>query len=90
MAIPDMKLYRAKKISEAHKRGTMVRLMPPWCGELDYYGGMNQNETNAVSKKHPGYATVRVEIYSPVVTDRNFGKQDFDTVFMERESQGGR
>ena len=90
MAIPDMKLYRAGKIDKVHNRGTMVRLMPPWCGRMDYYVGMSRNETNAVSKKHLGYAIARVEIYFPVVTDRDFSKQDFDTVFMERESQGGR
>lgn len=104
ITIPDMKLYKQGKISEAYDRGVTVKLAPSDVRRITekmtkqerayaeaarrYFNGMSRDAINEVSEKLKGYSIAQVENYFPITTDKDFSKKEFDALKFDGTIEG--
>jgi hypothetical protein len=104
VTIPDIKLYKQGKLSEAYARGTTIKLTPSEVRAIvanmteeekafaeaarQYFNGMSRDEINAVSEKLKGYSLAGVENYFPINTDSSFTKKDFESIKFDGTLEG--
>ena len=102
--VPDMKLYRAGKISEAYAKGTRIRLQPSEiraiCENMTakeralaerIYKYFNTTSRNALSdefERLKGYMMRFVEDYFPIDTDGSFTKANAEAINFDGSLEG--
>lgn len=104
VTIPDEKLYRQGKLSEAYDRGVTLRLTPSQVRSITagmteqerafaqtasrYFNNTSKAAINEVSEKLKGYSLAQVENYFPINTDTSFTKADFEAIKFDGSIEG--
>lgn len=104
ITIPDEKLYRAGKLSEAYARGTTIKLTPSQVRSITahmtdqersfalaakkYFNDVSKTAINETSEKLKGYSMADVENYFPINTDSSFTRSDFESLKFDGTIEG--
>lgn len=104
VSIPDMKLYKQGKVTEAYEnstlavftRGMIKRIANGMSLEekafadavYRYYNGMSRDSINEVSELLKGYSLAGVENYYPIDTNGAFLKKEFDQIKRDGSIEG--
>lgn len=102
--LPDIKLYKKGKISEAMEKGTIVKFSPSMLNEITshmtkterafaqeaykYYNETSPEAINKVSEELKGYSIARVQNYYPIHTDSNFLSKEFEAMKFDGTIEG--
>lgn len=102
--LPDIKLYKKGKISEAMEKGTTVKFSPSMLNEITshmtkterafaqeaykYYNETSPEAINKVSEELKGYSIARVQNYYPIHTDSNFLSKEFEAMKFDGTIEG--
>lgn len=102
--LPDIKLYKKGKISEAMEKGTTVKFSPSMLNEITshmtkterafaqeaykYYNETSPKAINEVSEELKGYSLARVQNYYPIHTDSNFLSKEFEAMKFDGTIEG--
>lgn len=104
ITVPDEKLYRAGKLSEAYARGTTIKLTPSQVRSITahmtdkersfalaaqkYFNDVSKKSINETSEKLKGYSLADVENYFPINTDSSFTRSDFESLKFDGTIEG--
>ena len=102
--LPDIKLYKKGRISEAMEKGTKVQFSPSMLNEITshmtkterafaqeaykYYNETSPKAINEVSEELKGYSLARVQNYYPIHTDPNFLSKEFEAMKFDGTIEG--
>lgn len=102
--IPDAKLYKAGKYTDAYNKGTLVVMSAPEVlsiiGQMtdaereyvevayDFFNTMSKRALNEASLKLKGYEIATVDKYFPIVTDKNFTPVEIDGIKLDASIEG--
>ena len=102
--LPDIKLYKKGRISEAMEKGTIVKFSPSMLNEITshmtktekefaqeaykYYNETSPKAINEVSEELKGYSLARVQNYYPIHTDSNFLSKEFEAMKFDGTIEG--
>lgn len=104
ITLPDIKLYKKGKISEAMESGETVKFSPSQIREIashmserekefaqeayKYYNITSPQAINEVSEVLKGYSLARVNNYFPIHTDQNFLTKEFESMKFDGTIEG--
>lgn len=102
--IPDIKLYKAGKVTEAYDKGTRIMLSRGQVRDIVsemtekekafadaaslYFNGMSRDAINETSEKLKGFSIAGVDYYFPIHTDGSFLNKEFDSIKRDGSLEG--
>lgn len=104
ITVPDEKLYRKGKLSEAYARGTTIKLTPSQVRSITagmtekersfamaaqrYFNETSKTAINETSEKLKGYSLAQVDNYFPINTDTSFTRSEFESLKRDGTIEG--
>lgn len=104
ITLPDIKLYKKGKISDAVQSGVTVKFSPSQLKEItshmtkeekafaqkayEYFNETSHKAINEVSEALKGYSIAKVKNYYPIRTDQDFLSKDFEAMKFDGTIEG--